>query len=172
MRRRVLLSLLALPLVAAGILATGFTPAAVAVAYLAAVTPWLAWFDVRTHRLPNRLVVPGIGVALLSCAGEWVVSGRAPLVPLVAGSGYAGFLFVLNLVGGMGMGDVKLGAALGFASWNLSVAVLSPIVAFLIGGLASVVLLVAGRRGRKIAFGPFLLGGFWLAVALVAVSRV
>jgi leader peptidase (prepilin peptidase)/N-methyltransferase len=173
MRRRVLLSLLALPLVAVGVLATGFGPGAVAVVYLAAVTPWLVAFDIREHRLPNVLVLPGIGCGLVSCAGEWIANGRVPLVPLLAGGGYAAFLLVLNLLGGMGMGDVKLAAALGLASWTLSVAVLSPVVAFLVGGAVSVVVLTAGRgrRGRRIAFGPFLLGGFWVAVALVALSR-
>jgi leader peptidase (prepilin peptidase) / N-methyltransferase len=154
-----------------GILATGIAPFAASVAYLAAVTPWLVWFDLREHRLPNVMVVPGIGVGLLACAGEWVASGRMPVVPLIAGVAYAGFLLVLNLVGGMGMGDVKLGAALGLASWSTSVAVLSPVVAFLVGGLVSVVLLVAGRRGQKIAFGPFLLGGFWGAVLLLALAH-
>jgi leader peptidase (prepilin peptidase) / N-methyltransferase len=172
MRREVLLSLLALPLVGIGVLATGVAPSALAVVYLAAVTPWLVWFDVTAHRLPNPLVVPGIGIGLLSCTGEWVVSARVPVVPLVAGFAYAGFLLVLHLAGGMGMGDVKLAAALGLASWNLSVAVLSPVVALLVGGLASVALLIAGRRGRRIAFGPFLLGGFWATVALAAVTRV
>jgi len=117
------------------------------------------------------LVVPGIGVGLLSCAGEWVVSGRVPAVPLVSGVAYAGFLLVLRVLGGMGMGDVKLAAALGLASWNLSVAVLSPVIAFLVGGLVSVVLLIAGRRGKRIAFGPFLLGGFWAAVLVLALAR-
>jgi leader peptidase (prepilin peptidase) / N-methyltransferase len=171
MRRRVLLSLLALPLVAVGILATGLGPSAIAVVYLAAVTPWLAAFDIREHRLPNVLVLPGIGCGLVSCAGEWIASGRAPVVPLVAGGAYTGFLLVLNLVGGMGMGDVKLAAALGLASWNVQVAVLSPFIAFLAGGIVSMVLLMVGRRGRRIAFGPFLLGGFWAAVALVALPR-
>jgi leader peptidase (prepilin peptidase)/N-methyltransferase len=92
-------------------------------------------------------------------------------VPLLAGAVYAGFLLVLNLLGGMGMGDVKLATALGLASWSLSVAVLSPVVAFLVGGVVSIVLLMTGKRGRRIAFGPFLLGGFWVAVTLEAVAR-
>jgi leader peptidase (prepilin peptidase)/N-methyltransferase len=171
MRQRVLLSLLAVPFVGVGLLASGFGPAAIAVGYLAAVTPWLVWVDLREHRLPNVLVLPGIGAGLVACAGEWMASGRFPLVPLVAGATYAGFLLLMNIVGGMGMGDVKLGAALGLASWNLSLAVLSPVIAFLVGGLVSVVLLIAGRRGQRIAFGPFLLGGFWVAVLLVALSR-
>jgi leader peptidase (prepilin peptidase)/N-methyltransferase len=138
--------------------------------YLAAVTPWLAAVDIRQHRLPNPLVLPGIGVGLLSCAGEWVATGRIPLVPLVAGTAYAGFLLILNLIGGMGMGDVKLAAALGLASWDVSVTVLSPVVAFFLGGVVSVALLIRGRRGHRIAFGPFLLGGFWAAIALQALA--
>jgi len=172
MLRKVLRSLLALPLAGVGILATGLAPSAVAVVYLAAVTPWLVTIDVREHRLPNVLVLPGVGAGLLSCGGAWAVTGRVPVAPLVAGGAYAGFLLVMHLVGGMGMGDVKLGAAIGLASWNLSVAVLSPVVAFLVGGLVSVILLIAGRRGQKIAFGPFLLGGFWAAVALEALGRI
>jgi leader peptidase (prepilin peptidase)/N-methyltransferase len=172
MRRPVLLSLLALPLVGVAFLAAGFGPALIPVAYLALVTPWLVVIDIREHRLPNALVLPGISVGLSSCAGEWVVSGRVPVAPLVAGVAYAGFLLVLNLVGGMGMGDVKLAAALGLASWTLSVAVLSPVMAFLVGGLVSLALLIAGKRGQRIAFGPFLLGGFWVAVALVALARL
>jgi leader peptidase (prepilin peptidase) / N-methyltransferase len=155
-----------------GIVAVGVAPSAASVIYLGAVTPWLIWYDVRDHRLQNVLVVPGIGVGLLSCAGEWMVSGRVPVVPLAAGVAYAGFLLVLNLFGGMGMGDVKLAAALGLASWNLSVAVLSPVVAFLVGGLVSVVMLIAGRRGHRIVFGPFLLGGFWAAVLVLALARL
>jgi leader peptidase (prepilin peptidase) / N-methyltransferase len=170
--RRIRLSLLALPLVAIGILATGVAPSAIAVVYLGVATPWLTAADLRFHRLPNRIVVPGIGAGSVAVAVEWIAAGRLPLVPLSAGIAYAGFLLILHLVGGMGMGDVKLGAALGLASWSLSVAVLSPLAAFLAGGLVSVALLLAGRRGQRIAFGPYLLGGFWAAVALVAVVRL
>jgi leader peptidase (prepilin peptidase) / N-methyltransferase len=171
MRRTALLSLLALPLAGLGILATGVAPSAVAVLYLAVATPWLVTRDIREHRLPNLLVLPGIGAGVLTVGLEWIASARPPVVPLVAGGAYAGFLLIMNLVGGMGMGDVKLGAALGLASWGLSVAVLSPVVAFFAGGVVSVALLAAGKRGRRIAFGPFLLGGFWVAVLLVAFAK-
>jgi leader peptidase (prepilin peptidase) / N-methyltransferase len=137
--------------------------------YLGAVSPLLVRVDLREHRLPNRVVLPAIALGLLACAGEWMLSGRIPAVPLVAALAYSGFLLVFSLLGGMGMGDVKLAAALGLASQNLSVAILSPVLAFLAGGIASVVLLLSGRRGR-IAFGPFLLGGFWCAIALDALA--
>jgi leader peptidase (prepilin peptidase)/N-methyltransferase len=72
----------------------------------------------------------------------------------------------------MGMGDVKLGGALGLASWLPFVGVVSPVIAFLAGGVVSVILLVRRGRGGRIAFGPFLLAGFWLAVGLVAWARI
>lgn len=164
--------LTALSLLALGVFATGLAPALLPVACLAAVTPCLIQVDLREHRLPNHLTLAGVAAGLVDCATAWVVDGRVPLVPLLAALAFAGFLLLLNLAGGMGMGDVKLAAALGLASWNVPVAVLSPVFAFLTGGLVSLVLLVAGRRGRRIPFGPFLLGGFWTAVALVALSRL
>ncbi len=137
----------------------------VPVLYLAFVTPLLVIFDLRSHRLPNRLVLPGIAMGAASVGVQWWLDARLPIVPLLAAVGYAAFLFALNLVGGMGMGDVKLSALLGLASWNSSVAILSPVLAFLAGGVASVALLLSGRRGRM-AFGPFLLAGFWCAAAI------
>jgi leader peptidase (prepilin peptidase)/N-methyltransferase len=141
-----------------------------AFAYLGVVSPLLIRTDLREHRLPNRLVLPGIAAGLVVCAGQWLVSGHPPVVPFFAAVAYSGFLLVLSLLGGMGMGDVKLAVALGLASQDLTVAVLSPVFAFLAGGLTSVVLLIIGRRGRM-PFGPFLLGGFWCAVAVDLLVR-
>ena len=67
----------------------------------------------------------------------------------------------------MGGGDMKLGAMLGaFLGWRLTLVAL--FLAVVVGGVAAVVVLAAGRKGRKdpIPFGPFLaLGGaaalFW-----------
>jgi leader peptidase (prepilin peptidase)/N-methyltransferase len=136
-----------------------------ALAYLGVVSPLLIRTDLREHRLPNRLVLPGIAVGLVVCAGEWRFSGNPPVVSIFAAVAYSGFLLMLSLLGGMGMGDVKLAVALGLASHSLTVAILSPVFAFLAGGLVSAVLLVSGRRGRM-PFGPFLLGGFWCAVGV------
>jgi leader peptidase (prepilin peptidase)/N-methyltransferase len=141
-----------------------------ALAYLGVVSPMLIRTDLREHRLPNRIVLPGIAVGLVVCAGEWITSGHPPVVSMIAALVYPGFLLALSLMGGMGMGDVKLAVVLGLASQNVTVAVLSPVIAFLAGGLTSVVLLLMGRRGR-IPFGPFLLGGFWCAVVVDLLAR-
>lgn len=159
-------------LVALAWVAAGPTPSLLGVAYLATATPWLVETDILEHRLPNALVLPAIVGGVIAAAGEWIVVDAPPTVPLLAGPCYAAFLLVLRLVGGMGMGDVKLGAALGLASWTAAVAVIGPVIAFLVGGSVAAVLVIAGQRERRIAFGPYLLGGFWFSVGLVALSRI
>ena len=153
-------------------IAVGPTPSLLGVVYLATATPWLIETDVLEHRLPNTLVLPGIAGGAIASTGAWIVAGAPPMVPLLAGPCYAAFLLVLRLVGGMGMGDVKLGAALGLASWSGTVAVIGPVVAFLVGGSVAAVMVLAGDRDRRIAFGPYLLGGFWFSVGLVALSKL
>jgi leader peptidase (prepilin peptidase)/N-methyltransferase len=158
-------------LAAVAIVAGGLGAATVPLLYLAVMTPELIRVDVTQRRLPNGLVVPGILIAAGSVAVEGIVGRAIPLAPLVAGAGYAGFMLLLAAFGGMGMGDVKLAACLGLSSWVAAVGVGSPVIAFLSGGVASIVLLVRRGRGGTMAFGPFLLAGFWVAVAAVAVVR-
>lgn len=149
-------------------LAVGPVVATIPALYIAAVAPELTRVDLAQHRLPNRLVLPGLVVGLLAAAGSWATTGAPPVVPLVAALGYSGVLFLFALGGGMGMGDVKLAAVLGLASPTATVAIASPLLAFLTGGVAAVVVLVARGRGGRIAFGPFLLAGYAGALIMVA----
>ena len=148
--------------------AIGPVVAAVPALYIAAVAPELTRIDLAEHRLPNRLVVPGLVVGLLAAAGSWVTTGIPPVVPLVAGVAFGGVLFLLALTGGMGMGDVKLAAVLGLASPTVGVAIASPLVAFLLGGVVALVVLIVRGRGHRIPFGPFLLAGYAAALVVAA----
>jgi leader peptidase (prepilin peptidase)/N-methyltransferase len=181
--------LVAVGLAGVAVLAIGPDPALVGALALAAVAPRLVRVDLAEHRLPNRLVTPallagvvGFGLSWLAPswlalswpalswpAPSWPAPGVPALVPLLAGAIYAGALFMLALAGGMGMGDVKLAAALGLASPTAAIALTSPVLAFVFGGVAAVVILI--RRGRKarIAFGPFLLAGYFGALVVAAV---
>jgi leader peptidase (prepilin peptidase) / N-methyltransferase len=133
----------------------------------------LSLIDLETKLLPNRIVYPALiaGPLLLALAAvldrggidDW---GRA-LVAMVVSAG--GFLLVALInPAGMGMGDVKLagliGLFLGYASWGRVVA--GFFLAFLTGAIVGVVLMVAGRAGRKTAipFGPFMALGAILSV--------
>jgi len=138
--------------------------ALIPILYVAAVTPALVATDVREHRLPNRMVVPGIAVGLVAAALQ------CSLVPLIAGAVYGGFLFVLGLRGGIGMGDVKLAILLGLASPTAGIAVTAAFAAFLLGGVAASIALVRRGRATRLAFGPWLLAGYWVAVLFAMVS--
>ncbi len=152
-------------------LALGPLPAMIPALAVAAAAPALTRIDLAEHRLPNRLVAPALLAGVAGLGVSRLVPG-GPVVPLVASAGYAGALLVLALFGGMGMGDVKLAAALGLASPTVAVAVLSPLLAFLFGGIAAVIALIRRGRAARIPFGPFLLAGYFGALTGLAVMRL
>ncbi len=155
--------------------ALGPAPALIPALYLAAVTPELVRVDLRSRRLPNVLVLPGYGVLVGATVGAGVFAGRIPWeVPAAAGAALA-FLLLMNVLGGMGMGDVKLAGVLAgaLALVSLEVAAAGIAAGFLLGGLGAVGAII--RRGsirgltraqRSIPFGPFLLAGYWLVLGL------
>ena len=139
----------AFTLAALAIAALGLAPAAVPAVYLAAATPELVRIDLREHRLPNRIVVPGIVVGLAGGGAVMVGDRRRSLVAALASSG---LLALLALGGGIGMGDVKLAALIGLASPTIAIALAAPLAAFLLGGAAASIVLVRGLlagRGRE-----------------------
>jgi leader peptidase (prepilin peptidase)/N-methyltransferase len=149
----------------------GVLPAAL---YLAAISIALAAIDLDTRRLPNAIVLPSYPVLALllvlasALEADWWALARAGMGGAALWLLY--FLVMLAKPGGMGFGDVKLagllGAALGWFGWGSLV--VGAFSAFLLGGLFSVGLLLAGRAGRKsaIPFGPWMLLGAWIGIFL------
>ena len=130
----------------------------------------LALIDAVSRILPNRLLRPaGAIYALAVPLTSLFVTGLHPVTGLIGLLAYGGRLLVVNLIpSGMGMGDVKLAALIGFVLGSLRleavwVAALGGVFA---GGLGAVVALVAFRAGRRgtIPYGPFLAAGAVLAV--------
>ncbi len=127
--------------------------------------------DLQTGIIPNRVTVPGtiVGLALAAVGPASLVTA---VLGVIAGGGT---LLLLALIsrGGMGGGDIKLGALMGaFLGWpHIGVALA---VAFLAGGVAGMGLMAAQRKRRRdeITFGPFLGAGavaalFWGASILL-----
>ena len=95
------------------------------------VVPWLlvtplvalAFIDLQTYRLPNRLVFASLAMSLVSMVAMVAFGHAEPdaLIDAMAASlGYFGFLLILHLISprGMGFGDVKLALVLGLhAGW-------------------------------------------------------
>lgn len=149
----------------------GDNPVVPALVYLCAVGVVLTYVDVRVHLLPNRIVLPSYGVVATLLMGAAVMTGdAAPLITAVIGGAVlwgAFFLLMVVYPAGMGFGDVKLAGLLGMPlGWlGLGEVLLAVFVAFLLGGLSGLTLIVTRRANRKSAvpFGPFLLAGFWVS---------
>lgn len=141
--------------------------------YLAAIGVALAFIDLDTHKLPNKIVLPAYVITpLLLLVATLAMSQPMSwmLRALIGGAALYAFYFVLCVIGGMGFGDVKLAGILGMAlawlGWEyLAVGAFAP---FVLGGLFSLGLIVARRAKRKdsIPFGPWMILGAFLAFAV------
>jgi leader peptidase (prepilin peptidase)/N-methyltransferase len=126
----------------------------------------LTMIDLEHQIIPDRITLPGIAAGWLSS----LLTGQVPILQALIGSLVGGGIFYLVVIlsgGGMGGGDVKLGAMLGaFLGWKL--VLVSIFLSVFTGGLVAAGVLLSGRKGRKdpIPFGPFLALGaavtlFW-----------
>ena len=153
--------------------AVGF--AMLPIAYLFAVAWPLARTDLRERRLPNKLTLPGLGVALVA---QTVASCLVGFSNQIGALVVAVILFGLSLAAhvwwSLGMGDVKLLTLMSlslawFSPW-------SPLLALLVGLAAAVIAvalgLIAGRTklNSSLPLGPYLLAGFVVASALLLYS--
>jgi leader peptidase (prepilin peptidase)/N-methyltransferase len=144
----------------------GPTPKFLVAAALLGALIAITAIDLRHQIIPDVISLPGIVVGFV--ANSLLPAGVGWLDSLIGIAVGGGIFLVIILVsgGGMGGGDMKLGAMLGaFLGWKLGL--LAVLLGVLAGGAVAVVLLLLGRKGRKeaIPFGPYLaLGG---AVALL-----
>ena len=132
----------------------------------------LAAIDIACLRLPELLVLPGIGGSLVGfatvalCTGAWGALLRAGLGGLALGGAY---LVLALLPGGqLGLGDVTLavmlGVYLGWLGWPF--VLFGAVLPFLVNAPIVLGMLVARRVGRRssLPFGPAMLVGAYLAV--------
>lgn len=134
--------------------------------YFTAVTLWsvaLARVDFREHRLPDRLTLPAIPIAV-----GLVAWSRPEALTFAVGAAIA--LGTTGLVAqrfaDLGWGDVKLLPSVGLLaanSENPSENLVEWFVATaIIGGIHAAIHLVITRdRQSHIPFGPSILGGMW-----------
>jgi len=137
----------------------------VAVVFLAALVA-ITVIDLRHQIIPDAITLPGVVAGVVAALATHRIAWVDSVAGILLGSG----LFVAVIVvsrGGMGGGDLKLGAMLGaFLGWQALLVGL--FIAVMLGGMLAVVLLASRRVARKdaIPFGPFLaIGGaaalFW-----------
>jgi leader peptidase (prepilin peptidase)/N-methyltransferase len=139
-----------------------FVVAAVLLAALISITA----IDLRHQIIPDAITLPGILAGVTANVATRHLAWAEVALGIVLGGGVF-FVIIVASRGGMGAGDMKLGAMLGaFLGWKIALFAL--MVGVVLGGAWAVALMALGVRGRKdaIPFGPFLaLGGaaalFW-----------
>jgi prepilin signal peptidase PulO-like enzyme (type II secretory pathway) len=162
---------LALPLIAAafayGAASAGSEPAAVAAIGVVVVAGLL---DARTGTIVDPLTgaFAVTALALRGCTGS-VPAGVA------GAAAVGGVLLVLHVAtrgGGIGLGDVKLGAGIGLAL-GAPAGLTAFALAFIAGGAWGAWLLITGRaqRGSLLRFGPFIAAGTCGALMFPALGR-
>ena len=147
--------------------AVAFLCALMACMYLLWLAVVLSIIDIRTHTLPNRLVLPAYPIAgvLLVVAALAAGAPNHAATALGGALAMAVFYWILWAVypAGMGFGDVKLagvlGLFLGFLGWQHLVFGLG--AGFIAGGVWGIALIVTRRGTGKTAipFGPSMLAG-------------
>jgi leader peptidase (prepilin peptidase)/N-methyltransferase len=133
----------------------------IAYSLLASLLIAIAGIDFDHQIIPDEMVVCGFilgGIYLLY--GYYIGASSITLFSRAGGFLIGGGLFLLIAIlsnGGMGGGDIKLMAMLGF--WlGIQSILLIILLSFVIGAVISVFLLAAKIKGRKeaIPFGPFI----------------
>lgn len=129
--------------------------------------------DITLYRIPNVCVLILLAGRVLSIIAEMIVGDGTLLLSLlnslIAGIACLIFLFLASKItgGGIGYGDIKLFAALGFLCGTRAV-VYTLLLSVFICSIVSVVLLISKKKKLKdgLPMGPFIWVGFAITVIL------
>ncbi|MFJ9574540.1 prepilin peptidase [Streptomyces bacillaris] len=138
--------------------------------WLAACGVALAIIDLKVQRLPDILTLPASTGTILLLAGGALAGEPGSFSRVLAAAGVVTAAYLILVVTGLGMGDVKLapaiGALLGWSSWT--VAVRGVLAGFLLAAVTGFLLLLIRRASAKsrLAFGPYMIIGALAVSAL------
>jgi leader peptidase (prepilin peptidase)/N-methyltransferase len=149
---------------------------ALGLGYLVATAWPLAKTDILERRLPNKYVLPAFPITWLGqiLAGIFGAGFSNMFWGFLAGLATFVVSLMINRLGLLGMGDVKLmtvmALALGWYSPLLPAVSLG--ISFITAGAVALVLLIAKRikLGGSIPLGPYLIAGFLGAITLAVWS--
>ena len=135
-----------------------------------------AFFDFRTHLIPNFLVIAMLLSGAVLLAADFLVDRSVFASAILSSAGgllfcFPVFYFLSALThNGLGMGDVKLISA---TAWllGLTVTLFSVLFGLILCSLISIGLMLMKRKSKTdlIPFGPFIFGGYILLLLLFKV---
>jgi len=115
----------------------------------------LFFIDIRTYLLPDKLTIP---VFVLGLVFAYPLLVKHLVAAIIGAAILMGIRFLGNLIyktETMGLGDVKLAAAIG-AFWGTTHILLTLYLSFIIGGMLAIFVMIFTKKGRKecMPFGP------------------
>lgn len=131
---------------------------------LVAFAALAAFIDIRTRRIPDRLVLAAAAAGIVFL----YVDGNGGWMDSLLGGAAAGLILLLVhwlTRGGLGLGDVKLFGCSGIYL-GLEDVLSAMMIAVVLSGICSLVLICINRENRKreLPFAPFILSGILGAV--------
>ena len=118
--------------------------------------------DWRTYEIPLGLNIVILTLGVIQCIldyGNW----KLYLIGMVSVSGFLFLLLLITAGRGMGDGDVKLMFAAGLLlGWKKII--LALIIGCILGSIIHLILMKVSKKGRMLAFGPYLSAGILLAI--------
>ena len=136
----------------------------------------LAVTDLRTGRLPTRLIWPTAGmVGLLYAVASLIEAEPGGLIGAAVGAAACGAIMAaVHFIHppGMGFGDVRLSVLNGLLCgwWGWEVALWGLVAGFVLAVPEALVVLVRHGRGASRPLGPYLLAGTAVAVSWAAAT--
>ncbi len=138
--------------------------------YIASVLIVLFVYDLKHYLIPDKVLLPAVGIAFLYRLFEGLINSNFKLqisnylVAVLIGAGFFLAIFLISKGEWMGFGDVKLAVLMGLLLGveNILVALF---LAFFFGAIIGIIMMFLGKKGLKseIPFGPFLIFGTFLA---------
>lgn len=147
-------------------------------AYLTLMAIPLIYIDLKERRLPNKITLPFMAIALVAnitagiISGQWTNSLWSVLVAFFFG--VAGT--IMSFRGWIGMGDVKLSIGMflvtGYFSLWFSLALFLAVLLVMAVAISIIAWLNRTGRSRRetLALGPYLIGAFLPIVAVAFIA--
>jgi prepilin signal peptidase PulO-like enzyme (type II secretory pathway) len=125
--------------------------------FIVSVLIFIFVFDLRWYLIPDKVILPSILLILafdLGMGADWPAMAFSAII----GAGFFLAQFLISQGRWIGGGDIRLGLFMGLVLGEYKITILALFLAYLIGSLAVLFLLVTGKKtwGQRIPFGIFL----------------